>query len=200
VTSPTSRTAAVPNDAHAAGPHRWPEPLPDLRELAELFYPRLEDLGAFAPVFVQDLPPPYRRLLAHTGHMTETVEAFHDSPVDVSVLRSRRDPGRYSREILLRRRSDGRVVQHGIVRLATDVLSPAVRAEIESERRPLGRVLISHGVLRQVHLAGVWRVVPGPQLAAALGMNPGEETYGRTALIECDRAPAVELIEIVTRA
>src|SRR5687767_10844793 len=127
---------------------------PYLPDLVGLFYERPGDLGTFEQTRPAGIPQPYRRLLAHNKHMTETVEQFHGSKVDVKVLATRRDNGFYSRKILLTRQSDGRVVQFGIPRLNMAYLDEEVRREIESEKKPLGRVLIEHNVLREVQFAG----------------------------------------------
>lgn len=169
----------------------------DLETLVGLFYAQVDDLATFAPRHFSQLPPEYRRLLAHTGHMTVTVEDRHSSPVDVHVLQIHRTDTHYSRKILLKRQSDGRVVQFGIVRLALDTLEKPARDEILSERTPLGRVLIEHGVMRAVQLLGLWEVTCGPELAEHFGTEPGHTTYGRTALIYCNSEPAIELLEIV---
>ena len=169
----------------------------DLETLVGLFYGQVDELAAFTPRHFREVPTVYRRLLAHTGHMTVTVEDRHGSPVDVQVLQIHQTPTHYSRKILLRRQSDGRVVQFGIVRLALDTLEPAARDEILSQRTPLGRVLIEHGVMRAVQLLGLWEVSCGHELAGHFGTTPGHTTFGRTALIYCNGEPAIELLEIV---
>ena len=104
---------------------------------------------------------------------------------------------KYAREILLVRRGDGRVVQYGIMRIRRAALSPEVWEQIAAEDTPLGHVLIRHGVLRDVHLRRLWEVRPGPRLRDLFG---GDATvYGRTAMIDLDGEPAVELLEIVSR-
>jgi chorismate-pyruvate lyase len=169
---------------------------PKLETLIALFFAAPEPLGRFRDVAPDDLPRPYARLLAHEHHMTVTVEAFHHDVVDVRVLQRTRTPSHYAREILLTRRGDGRVVQYGIMRVRLDCLGPEVRAQIEAEDTPLGHVLIRHGVLREVHLRRLWEVQPGPRLRELFA---GDErtTYGRTAMIDLDGEPAVELLEIV---
>jgi chorismate-pyruvate lyase len=170
----------------------------DLETLVGLFYSRPDDLGRFEEVDWHTLVRDYRMLLAHDSHMTVTVERFHNGPVDVRVLQTRIEGDHYARRILLSRQSDGVVVQFGIMRLDFSTVSDAVRREIESQRTPLGRVLIQHDVLTQVHLRKVWKVTPGPDLRKHFGMAPGEITYGRTAVIHLNGDPAVELLEIVT--
>jgi chorismate-pyruvate lyase len=173
---------------------------PDLEALIGLFYSQPERLGEFEKVSASDMPAAYHDLLIHEHHMTVTVEIFHRSPVDVRVLRKHITATHYARMILLARQSDGQVVQFGIMRVHLASLSNEVRGEIESERAPLGRILIEHDVLRRIRLGRLWRVAPGPDLAAWLapGYSPPPITYGRTAMIDCDGQPAIELLEIVS--
>ena len=177
------------SDAHAV--------IPDLETLAGLFYASLAELGRFEEVASRQLERDYRMLLAHDSHMTVTVERFHNGPVDVRVLDSKLSGSHYARKILLARHGDGGVVQFGIMRLNFSCVSPAVRREVESRAIPLGRILIQHNVLREVHLTKLWRVTPGEELRGMFKMAPGQVTYGRTAIIDCDGEPAVELLEIV---
>lgn len=167
------------------------------QSLARLFYHDLAQLGQFASRGEAELPGVYRQLLAHTNHMTVTVERHHGGPVDVEVLATQVHGPHYARKIVLRRQRDAVAVQFGIVRLNLDLVSPAVRQEVESQAAPLGRILIRHGVLLQIRLEQLWEVRAGADLARLLGMRAGETTYGRTAQIECGGEPGVELLEIV---
>jgi chorismate-pyruvate lyase len=173
---------------------------PLLTSLAATFYVDQAQLGQFEEVTPESMPEPYRTLLSHRQHMTVTVERFHGSPVDVVVLATATRERHYARKILLTRHSDGAVVQFGIMRINFDYLSDAVRREVESQSTPLGRILIQHDVLREIHLVRLWCVTPGTELAAHLGMHSGDVTYGRTAIIHCNGEPAVELLEIVAPA
>lgn len=171
----------------------------DLATLVGLFYPTdQEALGTFTQVPPDSLPASPRQLLDHDAHMTITVEAFHGSPVAVDVIRSQEFGGWYAREIVLHREDTGAIVQYGIVRLRPDQFHPDVWAEIRAKKLPLGRVLIQHGVFRQVERIALWRVSAGPALADLLRVALGATVYGRTARIICDGKPAIELLEIVT--
>lgn len=178
-----------------------PADAPDLPTLIGLFYDRPEPLGVFTSVEIDAIPEPSRGLLVHEHHMTVTVEAFHNCPVDVVVLRRNATRTHYAREILLARARDKVRVQYGIMRVALDCLDSEVRDEIENESQPLGRILIQHNVLRSVELCGLWQVAPGPALRAHIprqGISPQQDViYGRTALIHCNSQPAIELLEIV---
>ncbi|MCA9176745.1 MAG: hypothetical protein KDB14_19790 [Planctomycetales bacterium] len=169
----------------------------ELETLVGLFFSQPDQFGEFVEVDAESLPETPRRLLAHNHHMTVTVESFHGEPVEVEVLESDADGESYWRKILLRRASDGGVVQFGIVRLNFRYVDPAVRAEIEQQDTPLGRVLIEHNVLRKVELHSLWRIMPGEELSRHFGLDSPRVVYGRTALIYCNGEPAVELLEVV---
>lgn len=171
--------------------------MPALDHLAGLFYTELAPLGTFTEVLAEQVPEPYRQLLAHHEHMTVSVERFHASRVDVQVLATRTDGDFYSRKIVLHRQSDGRPVLFGIPRLNLRFLDDEVREEIQSERIPLGRVLIEHNILREVQLGSLYRIVPGPDLCAMFHLTKPTPTYGRTAFIYLDGYLAIELLEIV---
>ena len=171
--------------------------MPALDHLTGLFYSDLVELGTFEEVLAEAVPQPYRRLLAHHEHMTVAVEQHHRSPVDVEVISSKHDGDYYSRKIVLHRKLDKQVVLFGIPRLNLRLVDDEVRREILSENKPLGRVLIDHNVLREVQLASLYRVAPGPDLSRLFGLAQPLATYGRTAFIYCDGYPAVELLEIV---
>ena len=72
-----------------------------------------------------------------------------------------------------------------------------MRAEIESEATPLGRVLIQHNVLRRIETTAFLRAVPGPTMMEWFGLDQPRPCYGRLAYIHCDEQPAIELLEIV---
>ena len=169
----------------------------ELQQLIELFYDDPSQLGQFVHTAACDLSEIGRQLLAHDRHMTVTVELFHQGSVDVQVLESRQDTEHYFRKILLTRKSDSRVVMFGIVRLNLAVLSPQVRAEIESHATPLGRILIEHNVLRVVKLGRLFQISPGEDLRQLLQLQPAAVCHGRTAMIFCEGQPAIELLEIV---
>ena len=165
--------------------------------LAELFYDSLDALGSFESVQASDLPDEARALLAHNNHMTVTLESFHNGPVDVEILAEWEGDGSYAREILLRQQADRSIVQFGIMRIwLADLGTTAVR-DIRQQKRPLGRVLIDHGVLREVELMNLWRIDPAEPIKKHLGGGDTGEVFGRTAQILVDQRPTVQLLEIV---
>ena len=170
---------------------------PDVRSLARLFYQDASDLGKWQAIEPAEMPSPYRELLHHENHMTVTVERHHACPVDVKVLDTVIDGHHYARKILLARQSDGRIVQFGIMRLNFNFVSDEIRSEVESQRAPLGRILIKHQALRDIHSIKLWQFQPGPDLQELLVVDAAAVIYGRTAMIDVNGEPAVELLEIV---
>ncbi len=169
---------------------------PTFDHLYRLF-PDSPDRPDAEPVAADDVPEPYHRLLVHPHHMTVTVEGFYGGPVDVKVLACRRDGDEYARKILLALQGSGRIVQFGLVRIDLGVVAPAVRNAILEGRTPLGRVLIQHGVLRDIRSAGFLRVRLTKAMADWFGVDAGAETYGRLGVIYTDGRPAVEVLEIL---
>lgn len=176
--------------------------------LAEIFHPQPALFARFRAVPAADLPPPFRELLDHASHMTVAMERFYGGPVGVVVVAESAAGGGvvdgeawYEREILLRA-ADGRIVQHGIVRIDLARVPRPVAAEIRAGRTPLGRVLITAGLLLTVQRVGLLAVDPGPELRLLLGLNhptDGDppQAFGRVAEIAVNGVPAVELLEIV---
>lgn len=166
--------------------------------LAELFFPNLAALGLFEPVTVDELPDDYRSLLAHHDHMTVALEAWHNSHVEVVALDEWQDEASYARVSLIRRQTDGQIIQFGIMRIWPGDLPEAVRREIVSKRSPLGRVLIRHNLLREVEVLTLWRITPGPVLKEHLKLSSAAPIFGRSAQILVDERPTVQVLEIVT--
>jgi chorismate-pyruvate lyase len=165
--------------------------------LVSLYYDQPETLGIFALQSPEQVPQPYRSLLAHTNHMTVTVEKHFGGLVNVEVLRAELQEDSYLREILLRTEHDQVVVQYGIVKLATKYVDEAPLQEILSQKKPLGRVLIEHNVLRKIELFDLLRVECGEALARFFSVPIGTVTFGRTAILHSNNKPAIELLEIV---
>jgi chorismate-pyruvate lyase len=170
---------------------------PSASRLATLFFSNLKEVGRFEPCPVDELPPNYRTLLAHTNHMTVALESFHQTTIAVAALAEWRDEASYARCSLLSRQTDGTIVQFGIMRIWLADLPADAQDEITSKKIPLGRVLIEHNLLREVELITLWRIEPGPVLRQHLRLSGKAPLYGRTAQILVDERPTVQLLEIV---
>jgi len=181
-----------------------------------------EEFGRFRSLAASEVPEPARTLLDHCNHMTVAMEQFHGGEVRLRVVATAADSmhgavagGWYAREILLENQR-GEVVQYGIVRIDLSRLGAREAAAIREARRPLGRILIESGLLREVHGVRLLEVVPGPHLERLFGLQcvaaaaepvaaaPGRPVcrpvYGRVANIQLNDRPAVELLELVSPA
>lgn len=170
-----------------------------------------------------ELPDTYRRLLVHTRHMTPTLKAYFGREVSLHVLAQRNGDRWYRRAITLAVEPDGRPVEFGIVRIDVTTLPDDVRAAVLERRRPLGDILIDHGVMTRVEPQaylrfGVDHAVTRcliadtieEEVSGAVGDAPvgkahptsaaygSGDCYGRLATIYCNGRPAIELLEVVT--
>ena len=166
--------------------------------LVQLFYSSRDDLGKFFPIAADELSPQYQSLLAHHDHMTVTLEAWHNSLVEVHVLEERLDQDNYSRRIVLARQRDNVPVLFGIMQVNLAGMPDIVRLEIESQALPLGRIMIRHHLMREVEACQMWRIEPAGELQEHLHCRDDAELFGRTARILVEGQPAVELLEIVS--
>ncbi len=165
--------------------------------LIELFYSSRDEVGKFFPIDADELSPQYQSLLAHHDHMTVTLEAWHNSLVEVHVLEEHHDHDHYSRRIVLVRQRDNVPVLFGIMQVNLAGLPDIVRLEIESQALPLGRIMIRHHLLREVEACQMWRIQPGKELQHHMHCSADAQLFGRTARILVEGQPAVELLEIV---
>ncbi len=170
----------------------------DANTLLELFYHDPAGVCSITRVPAEAVPPPFDQLLVHENHMTVTVESFHNSLVNVQVLDETKSDDIYARKILLTRKSDGQIVQFGIVRIHRHLLPEATREAIERGEIPLGRILIEQGVLRKVELCDLWKCQTNGELQQLMQLDQPTTLFGRTAIIYVDQQPVIELLEIVT--
>lgn len=215
-----------PSDSKTSVSTRSPSALAGPTDRAESLvrlFCRPDEFGVLRSVEPSEVPAPARTLLDHGSHMTVAMERFHGGDMRLRVVAvaggdphgsmgkagdQSRDPARpYAREILLETQA-GRVVQFGIVRIHMEHLDPTTAAKIREAGRPLGRILIDAGMLREVQAVSLLEIVPRRHLRELFGMPqlgesatdnpvPSQPVYGRVADIRLDGRPAIELLEIV---
>ena len=157
-----------------------------------------ETLESAVTVTAAELPWAFGELLAHHGHMTPKLAAFHGGVVSLDVLTHVQEGDVYSRQIVLQASSSGAVVEFGIVRLNLAVTSDAVREAIVERKTPLGDILNRYHVLTRVEPKWFLRFEPNGLLAKCFNGMAGDALYGRVGVIYFHEQPAVELLEIVT--
>lgn len=144
-----------------------------------------------------ELPEPARRLLAHSGHMTEVLTRHHGGALTVKPYRIRREGEVYGRRLDLFADGVDGPVMTGIMIFNLALVAAGVRDEILRAQTPLGEILIRHRILRRVSPDAFLRFAAADPLVARFGTAAPRPAYGRLATIDCDQRPAVDLLEIV---
>jgi chorismate-pyruvate lyase len=136
--------------------------------------------GKFVFVEGDGVPEPFHGLLVHEGDMTSRLEAFHQSKISLQVLQSRRSgEEEYSREVILRRQTDGAAVEYGAIQIFLGVFERALREEILEGRVPLGGLLNREGVRYYSRPQAFFEMEPGSELAGLIGVPPTARLFGR---------------------
>jgi len=144
-----------------------------------------------------DVPEPYRSLLVHSGHMTEVLERHHGGSASVQPYRIHRQGDLYGRRLDLHITGVEGPVMTGIMIFNLALVAAKVRDEILAAASPLGEILIRHRILRRVVPDAYLAFDAADPLLARFGLPRAQPAYGRLATIDCDRRPAVDLLEIV---
>lgn len=177
----------------------------DLTGLYSIFGDRVEDMPSGRFINADEMPEPYRGLLAHDHHMTVTMEQFHGAPVDVNILRAIHDDPFYARKIYLTKSGTDQVVMFGIMRFNFEWCDDEIKQLILAQETPLGRILIEHNVLRHISTHVLLRIVPNAEMRRVFGIESAAQdgdgaaptyVYGRLATIFCNNEPAVDLLEV----
>lgn len=166
-----------------------------LAEMLSLVQP-LADLGPMHARVVSpaELPHRPRLLLDHQEHMTLRLRETIGVAIALDVLAERIDDGAYVREILLRRVDTRSPVEFGAVRVREDRLPPSMVTEIRSKQRPLGDILMSHAILKQIEPRWFFEFNAASRPASLLGCG---RAFGRLGVIHCDGHAAIEVLEAV---
>ena len=168
----------------------------DLRGLLSTFGDE-GDFARFAQVDGEAVPQPFKRLLVHDQHMTVTLEDHHGGAVHLSVHDSVLGDDEYARKITLHARPEGPPVLLGIMKFNFRHCSDATREEIVVGRTPLGRILISHDVLRHLSPGPYFAVSRGPSRLLGLKVDLPDDCHARLARINCNGGQAVQVLEII---
>ncbi len=184
-------TGALPDKAHTLCESLlWP---------LNVFYAQYgREMPQITPVFPQQLPDPYRRLLAHDRNMTPTLEAFHASRLFVERLHELPSDKETTREIIPRTEADTRVVEYGASRIFYPGLTPQALRLIEEGRVPLGTVLLSCNCRHTVEPSGFFKIKPTAFFVELLGAPASVSLYGRrNQLVALDGTVLAEVCEVL---
>jgi len=144
-----------------------------------------------------ELPEPYRSLLAHDRDMTGTLETYHKQTMGLRVYVKRIEGDSIFRQVVLYGETDGRPQEFGAIRIDLSTFDDETRGLVESCQVPLGRVLREHGVAYVSNPSAFLKVSPDKLLCEALNVSGGP-LYGRkNELTTPDGRAFAQIIEIL---
>lgn len=145
----------------------------------------------------EELPEPYRMLLAHDRDMTGTLETYFKQAMTLRVYGKRLEGDGLFRQVVLEGVDDGQPKEFGAIRIDLSCFDDETRGLVAACRVPLGRVLREHGVAYVSNPSAYLRVMPDALLCRALGVDSGP-LYGRkNELTMPDSRAIAQIIEIL---
>jgi chorismate-pyruvate lyase len=170
-------------------------PLDDFYASAGLKLPDIERVNA------EELPEPYRGLLAHQSDMTPTLEKFYGAEVHLRILRRDQRNGFYFREVVLCLEGSEKAVEFGAIKINLGPLPPRARQLVLEAHVPFGRVLKDCSVRHSTQAKAFFRLHSDEFISKALGMPQSKMLYGRRATIfDSKQRPLSEVVEILPPA
>ena len=156
------------------------------------------DVPEITALFKQHMPQPYRELLVHERNMTPTLESYHGGTIYIEPINVLTDDEETTREVILRRDTDGKPLEYGASRMFRHRLSPEALFLIDDGRLPLGTILRVCDCEHTVRPAGFFKIRSTPFFAEAFGASDAPYFYGRrTALVALDGHSIAEVCEIL---
>ena len=145
----------------------------------------------------EELPEPYRTLLAHDRDMTGTLETFFKQPMSLKVYVKRVEGDALYRQVTLFGSEDGRPAEFGAIRIDLSCFDDETRGLVAECKVPLGRVLREHDVAYVSNPSAYLEVDPDELLCEALQVTQGP-LYGRkNELTMPDGRAIAQIIEIL---
>ncbi|MCK6472287.1 MAG: hypothetical protein L6R28_11120 [Planctomycetes bacterium] len=170
-----------------------------LLEPLAVFYARVKRvLPKAEQVDGEAIPQPHRRLLAHKGDMTPTLEAFHGKTIHLKVIECNKDCHRYERQVVLLLDGSERPVEFGAIRIHLENFPEAAREAIVEGHRPLGTILARRKIAHHSRPSAYFRIQPDDFIRSALGLSGHQVLYGRrNTLTNGEGRVLAEIVEIL---
>ena len=145
----------------------------------------------------EEIPLPYRSLLAHERDMTPTLEQHYGGRVCLRMLSMFRSGPWYQRRVLLVQEYSGRPVAMGALRIKFDPFTPRIRAEILRHEVPLGRILRDGGVNFESRPRAFLAITPNPEMMGVFWMREPRTLYGRRTDVLISGGKIGDIVEIL---
>jgi chorismate-pyruvate lyase len=153
---------------------------------------------SITPLFANQIPQPYRRLLVHENDMTPTLEAFHGGTIHLERLQFIDGKNETTREVILRMDGSEEPVEYGASRIFLDQLNADARERVAEGVLPVGTILARCNCPHSARPGGFFRVAPIPIFDRAFGMPCEGSLYGRrNTLVSPDGNPITDVCEIM---
>jgi len=171
----------------------------DLVHPLDDFYARAgQNLPPLGMIEGDSMPEPYKRLLVHQNDMTPTLEDYYRSGIHLRVLGSRHTNEEYFREVVLHLDTTDQPVEFGAIKINLTLFNPAARAEILSEKLPLGHILHEHKIPHTSRPRAFLRLASDRLINEVLGLTGAQVLYGRrNTLYDPQQRPLAEIVEIL---
>ena len=166
-------------------------PLDFVYERSGIEQPQIRLLAA------EDIPYPYRTLLAHTNDMTLTLERHFGGRLVVRPLSTLRRGTWYVRRVLLAQEYSGKPVEMGAIRINMKSFPERLRRQIYANQVPLGRLLRDGGVDYRSRPTRFLAVTPNPEMMGVFWMRERRTLYGRQTEMSSDGRKIGDIVEIL---
>ena len=143
-------------------------------------------------------PEPFRSLLVHEKDMTGTLAGYWGLPIILRPLTVRRKGNVLYRQVVLTAGPDRIPVEAGAIKIYLDHFPAEALPEITRNRKPLGSILVEHGISYVSTPQGYFQTTASPFLKDAFADAREQTLYGR-----CNRLtnpaddPLADVVEIL---
>ncbi|MDD5261312.1 MAG: hypothetical protein PHD76_05620 [Methylacidiphilales bacterium] len=155
-------------------------------------------MPAIFEIASSEIPQPQRDLLVHQRDMTTTLQTFYGARTHLRLLRAESGNEIYQREVVLALDGSKRPVEFGASSIHLGLLPPDVRREILLAERPLGGLLLEHGVKFVSCPKTFIRVEADTLISRVLELEGPRSLYGRcNALLTPSGDVLADIVEIL---
>jgi chorismate-pyruvate lyase len=144
-----------------------------------------------------DIPHPYRGLLSHRSDMTQTLERHYGGRINIRALSTSHRGRWYMRRVLLVQEYSGRPVEMGAIRIALDVFSAPVRAQILKGHVPLGRIMRDAALDYHSRPSAFFEITPNSDMMGVFWMREPRALYGRQTEVTLGGTKFGDIVEVL---
>jgi hypothetical protein len=145
----------------------------------------------------EDIPTPYRSMLAHEDDMTSTLEGHYGGRVVLRALSAFPSGAWYFRRVLLVLEYSGRPVEMGTIRMKLDAFGPRLKKRILQNEVPLGRLLGDAKFKYVNHVHAFIAFKPNPEMMGIFWMREARTLYGRRTELTLDGRKIGDIVEVL---